>query len=89
MARINTHTVRYLGQEAEIEYEIEPGSDNFNSPGHICDGGGDPTIVMIISVKSDLGIMLYTQRQAEMWEEQIAMDFDSNPSFDDYDDNYM
>lgn len=84
--RSYSHTVKYCSKEVIIEYEFEHGSDPSFLPGHICDGGGDPAIVSILSVTSEQGIMLYTSRQGETWEEEICM---IDHGYDDYDDNYM
>lgn len=88
----HSYDTRYSGKDITIEYEVEPGEDNFNYPGHICDGGGGGPIIIIIEVYSDQGRMLYNQRQSEKWDMEIGESIASDPHFfdvDDYDDNYM
>ena len=87
----------YCAKEISIEYKVIPGEDDFNSPGHICDGGGSGPTIEIENVRSDAGFMLYTDRKLQEWYETIETyvcdnygDFLSDiDNFDDYSDNYM
>ncbi len=87
----HSYNTKYCAKDVVVEYEVEPGEDNFNFPGHICDGGGSGPLVMITTVYSEQGNMLYTQRQYEKWEEAIANAVCSDPRFFDFfdEDNYM
>lgn len=73
--------------EVEVDYEVESyGSPNFDHPGHICDGGGEPAIINITevtSLKTGEKVEL-TEKERERIEGTIAENLEPPGEFEDY-----
>ena len=70
------------GSAVTVEWEVlEHGEPDFDSPGHICDGGGSgPVISIINSYDVDDGHIELTDKERERIEEELAASYEPDYS---------
>lgn len=76
MARTFLHETKLNNQEILVEYSVNPGEDYFDSPGHICDGGGSGPSLEILEVTNDSGKVICTDKEIEALEQEINASID-------------